>query len=98
MILGIQTALSFSLKNNLLNQSDYHSIMKHIRKAELPSELKKFFKIKDINKIISFMIKDKKNSTEKIKLILLKKIGSPIIYREFKKKHLNSFLKYELRN
>jgi len=98
VILGIQTALSFSLKNNLLNQSDYHSIMKHIRKAELPSELKKFFKIKDINKIISFMIKDKKNSTEKINLILLKKIGSPIIYREFKKKHLNSFLKYELRN
>ena len=98
VILGMQTALSFSLKNNLLLQNDYNSVINHINKTELPSEIKKFFKIKDFNKIISFMVKDKKNTTDKINLILLKKIGSPVINREFKKKQLGSFLKNELRN
>jgi len=38
-------------------------------------KIKKFFKRKEINKIISFMKKDKKNLNEKINLILIKKIG-----------------------
>jgi len=38
-------------------------------------KIKKFFKKKEINKIISFMKKDKKNLNEKINLILIKKIG-----------------------
>ena len=46
-------------------------------------KIKKFFKKKDINKIISFMKKDKKNLNEKINLILIKKIG--------KTTHPNSF-------
>ena len=60
VILGIKSALNFSLKNNLLKKNDYNSIINHISKANLPSKLKKFFKIKDLNKILSFMIKDKK--------------------------------------
>ena len=70
----------------------------HILKANLPSEIKKFFKTKDTNKILSFMLKDKKNSTNKINLILLKKIGSPITHREYKKSSLVTFIKNELRN
>ena len=38
-------------------------------------KIKKFFKKKEINKIISFMKKDKKNFNEKMNLILIKKIG-----------------------
>jgi 3-dehydroquinate synthetase len=38
-------------------------------------KINKFFKKKEINKIISFMKKDKKNLNEKINLILIKKIG-----------------------
>ena len=34
-----------------------------------------FFSKKDIKKILSFMLKDKKNKNEKINLILLKKIS-----------------------
>ena len=37
--------------------------------------IKKFFKKKELNKIINFMKKDKKNINSKINLILLKKIG-----------------------
>ena len=98
VILGMKTALSFSLKNNLLSKNDYNSIINHIAKVNLPSKIKKFFKIKDLNKILSFMLKDKKNNTNKINLVLLKRIGSPIINREYKKISLGVFLKRELRN
>ena len=37
--------------------------------------IKKIFKKNEINKIVYFMKKDKKNVDEKINLILLKKIG-----------------------
>ena len=53
---------------------------------------------KDINKILSFMSKDKKNNSQKINLILLKKIGSPIIDKKFNKNDLKFFLKKELKN
>jgi 3-dehydroquinate synthase/shikimate kinase/3-dehydroquinate synthase len=98
VILGMQSALSFSLKNNLIQKNDYYSILKHISKASLPSNINKFFNIRDLNKILSFMAKDKKNSSSNINLVLLKKIGHPIINREYKKNNLSEFLKNELRN
>ena len=98
VILGMQSALSFSLKNNLIQKSDYRSISKHILKTNLPSKIKKYFKIRDLNKILSFMAKDKKNKSNDISLVLLKKIGHPIINREYKKNNLLDFLKSELRN
>ena len=94
----MQSALSFSLKNNLIQKNDYHSILNHISKANLPSKIKKYFKITDLNKILSFMVKDKKNKSNDINLVLLKKIGQPIINREYEKKNLSDFLKSELRN
>ena len=96
VILGMKTALSFSLKNNLLLQNNYNSIINHILKVNLPSKIEKFFKIKDLNKILSFMVKDKKNNTDKINLVLLKKIGSPMINKEYTKNSLGDFLKDEL--
>ncbi len=98
VILGMQSALSFSLKNNLIKKHDYYSILRHISEVNLPSKIKKFFKIRNLNKILSFMIKDKKNNSNKINLVLLKKIGNPIINREYKKDELAKFLKNELRN
>ena len=60
--------------------------------------MKNFFKIKDLNKILSFMIKDKKNNSDKINLVLLKRIGLPVINKTYKKNSLSVFLKNELRN
>ena len=54
--------------------------------------------IKDLNKIISFMEKDKKNNSKKINLILLKKINYPIIDKFFDKSKIRTFLKKELIN
>jgi 3-dehydroquinate synthase len=98
VILGMKTALSFSLKNNLLKKDEYQSINNHITNSKLPSNIKKFFKTKDLKKIMSFMLKDKKNYSDKISLVLLKKIGSPIIDKEYNKKNLSLFLKKELSN
>ena len=98
VILGIKTALNFSLKNKILSTNDYNSIINHISKAKLPTKIEKFFKIRDLNKILSFMVKDKKNTSDKINLVLLKKIGLPIINREYKKSSLSVFLRNELRN
>ena len=44
------------------------------------------------------MLKDKKNNSDKISLVLLKKIGAPLIDREYNKKSLFLFLKNELNN
>ena len=44
------------------------------------------------------MINDKKNSTNKINLILLKKIGTPLISKKFDKEKLKIFLNKELNN
>ena len=98
VILGIITALSFSLKNNLIKQNEYNSIINHISKTNLPLKINKFLKIEDTHKILSFMLKDKKNKTNKINLILLKKIGSPITDKEYSKSNLAKFLQNELRN
>ena len=96
VILGMQTALKFSVTNKLLKLKEYELIRNHIKNSKLPMNLKEKFSIKDLNKILSFMSIDKKNQSEKVNLILLKKIGSPIINKEYKINKLKIFLKNEL--
>jgi len=98
VILGMKTALSFSLKENILSKSEYNLIVNHINNSGLPFSVKKYFSIKDLDKILSFMIKDKKNDSENINLVLLKKIGKPIFNKKYPKKKLNLFLKNFLSN
>ena len=71
VILGINLALKFSLKKRYLKKKDYESINNHINKLNLPSKIKNFFSLKDLNKILLFMTKDKKNTSNLINLILL---------------------------
>ena len=92
------TALNFSKKNKFIKNSKYIKILNHFKKSSLPSNIKKFFSLKDLNKILSFMQKDKKNVSKKINLILLKDIGSPIINSNYNISLLKSFLRKELIN
>ena len=98
VLLGMYIALSFSNKNKILKNNEYSLIVNHFEKSSLPSNIKKNFSKKDINKILSFMQKDKKNISKKINLILLKNIGSPIINNDYKINYIKSFLKKELNN
>jgi len=96
VILGIKSAAKFSLLNNILSIKEFNLIENHLDKLKLPKNANKFFSIKDLNKIFSFMKKDKKNNTNKINLVLLKKIGSPIYKLQFDEKKINLFLRKEL--
>ena len=98
VILGMTTALKFSKSNNLLPLKEFKIITNHIKSFNLPHDIKKYFSLRDIKKIVSFMSNDKKNNTNKINLILLKKIGLPLINKRFDKKKLKIFLNKELMN
>ena len=96
VILGIKTAAKFSLLNKILNVKEYELIENHLNRLNLPRDVTKFFSIKNLNKILSFMKKDKKNITNKLNLVLLKKIGSPIYTLQFDEKKISLFLRKEL--
>tara|TARA_B100001057_G_C22796242_1_gene929713 strand:+ start:416 stop:1522 length:1107 start_codon:yes stop_codon:yes gene_type:complete len=98
VLLGISTALNFSYKKKLLNQNNYDSIINHLKVTGLPFNVKKYFSKKDIIKIVRFMTKDKKNYSSKINLILLKKIGTPIINNEYNKTEIKLFFNKLLAN
>ena len=75
VLLGMMMASQLSYQKKLLSLRDLTLIKKHYLSLNLPMKINKFFKKTEINKIISFMKKDKKNLNEKINLILIKKIG-----------------------
>ena len=98
VILGIKSAIKFSLNQKLIKKVEYHSIISHINKLKLPLNIKEYFSLNNSNKILSFMIKDKKNNTDKINLILLKKIGSAHINNHYETRKIKNFLRQELVN
>ena len=61
-------------------------------------EIKKEFLKKNINQILSFMKKDKKNNNNKINLVLLNKIGKATYNYQFKVPIIYKFLNEELIN
>ena len=95
VLYGILSAAKFSTKLNFLNTYDYKLIVSHLSRLGFVN-LNKIFKKKNLNKIISFMISDKKNDTKKINLITLKKIGKVNTSNQFDiikvKKFINSIL------
>tara|TARA_B110000967_G_scaffold185680_1_gene206180 strand:+ start:1737 stop:2843 length:1107 start_codon:yes stop_codon:yes gene_type:complete len=96
VILGVKTAAKFSLVNKIMHLQDFILIENHLKKLNLPRNINKFFSKKDLKHILFFMKKDKKNTTKKINLVLLKKIGSPIYRLDFNEDKINIFLKKEL--
>ena len=73
-------------------QEDYDQIITHLKKLNY-CNLNKYFKIKDISKIVFYMKQDKKNKDSKINLILLKSISKPLLDKSFKETEIRSFLK-----
>ena len=98
VILGIISSAKFSFENNILNKKDYNKIINHINYLKFPSHLKYYFKKKHINRIIKYMKSDKKNSSSKINLILIKKIGKVILDSTFNELVIKKFLVKELIN
>ena len=82
----------------LIKKKDFDLIEKHLQKSEIRIQLNKFFANKDVDKIVNFMKTDKKNTSKKINLVLLKKISKPIYNINFDHIKLKAFLRRELNN
>ena len=98
VLLGMYCAAHFAYKKKILKKNDYEKIINHYKKLNLPMNLKRFFSIKDINKILSFMRKDKKNKNNKINLVLLNRIGKARYNCQFKESQIKKFFHQQLTN
>ena len=94
VLLGMMVASEFSNKKKLLSDKDLFLIKKHYENLKLINNIKKIFKRNEVEKIVHFMKKDKKNISEKVNLILLKKIGKTTKPNEIsiKDKEIKKFL------
>ena len=98
VLLGINSAINFSLMNKTLQIKDYKLIKNHLINLNLPNKINKYFSKKNINKILSYMHKDKKNKNRKINLVMINKIGKVNYNSYFENKVIRKFLNIELSN
>ena len=98
VILGMKSAFEFSHNKKLINTKELDSAIRHLNNSHFPISIKNYFTKNKINQIISFMMRDKKNNSKNIKLMLIKKIGGPIIEKEFSGLTIKLFLKKKLIN
>jgi len=73
-------------------------IKKEIERAEKEIKTLKLSSKKNINKILSYMHKDKKNKNRKINLVMINKIGKVNYNSYFENKVIRKFLNIELSN
>ena len=98
VLLGINSAINFSLMNKTLQINDYNLIKNHLINLNLPNKINKYFSKKNISKILSYMHKDKKNKNRKINLVMINKIGKVNYNSYFENKIIKKFLNIELSN
>ncbi len=98
VILGMKSALEFSHNKKLINNKEFYSAIKHLNNSHFPISIKSYFSIKKVDSIVSFMMRDKKNNSKNIKLMLIKKIGGPITEKEFPSVNIKLFLRKLLIN
>ena len=98
VILGIKSAFNFSLEKKIFKKKEFDLINNHLNKPDFPQSIKGYFSLRDQNKIVSYMLRDKKNNSDKIKLMLIKKIGGPVVEKEFSQQTIKKFLRKSLIN
>ena len=98
VLLGMCSALKFSNESKYLKEHEYNRIIKHLQNSKINLSLKNYFSLKDLSRILLYMTKDKKNNSNKINLILLKKIGFIITNKEYTNNIIKLFLRKELVN
>ena len=94
VLLGMMLACELSNIKKQLTFKELLLIKKHYFDLKLPMSINKIFKKNEIDKIVYFMKKDKKNIDEKINLILLNKIGKTANLKKFSltSKEMKKFL------
>ena len=95
VLYGILSATKLSKTLKQINNKDYKLIITHLIKLNF-SNLKKFFSLRDLDKIINFMISDKKNTSKKINFITIKGIGKVNIKNQISIQFIKKFLTSQL--
>tara|TARA_B100001121_G_scaffold79959_1_gene70893 strand:- start:366 stop:1463 length:1098 start_codon:yes stop_codon:yes gene_type:complete len=95
VLYGILSATKLSKKLKILNDKDYQLILSHLYSLDFKN-LSKYFKIKDLSRIVNFMLSDKKNISKKINFITLRKIGNVNINIYLSPSRVRQFIKSEL--
>ncbi len=95
VLYGIFSATKFSKKHIKLNNIDYELILSHLYKLDFIN-FNKIFKKKHLVKIINFMSSDKKNTSNNINIITIKKIGSVDIHNQYRISEIKKFFQSEL--
>jgi len=88
VLLGMICAIRFSFKK----KKELELIQNHYSSLGLPYKIKKFFRRKDIAKLIKFMKSDKKNYDKNIKLILINQIGKAAKPKNYSENKIKEFL------
>lgn len=86
--IGMALAAKISNKLNLITIQEYKDLISHLKKVKLPYSDKR---IKD-DSLYNLMLSDKKNSNDKINLILLKRIGKGYFKRGLDKREIKKLL------
>ena len=98
VLLGMFCASNFAKQKKIINKNEFNKIIAHYKKLKFSFKIEKYYSKKNINKILSFMKKDKKNNNNKINLVLLKKIGQGKYNCEFNISEIKKFFIKELIN
>ncbi len=75
VLIGMLLATKLSVRKKICSNLTLKQIKEIYKVNSLPSALHKHFPKKDFNKIVNYMVNDKKNNDDKINLILLRRIG-----------------------
>ena len=95
VLYGILSATKLSKKLKILKKDDCELILSHLSKLNF-IDLKKFFKKRDASKIVRFMITDKKNTSNKINFVTLKRIGKVSVDIQLNTYKVKGFVELEL--
>ena len=98
VIIGMMAASTISHKKNFLKNQELQAIKDLYQELGLNDSFKSYIQNNQLNNFFKIMKKDKKNNSNKINLILLKKIGKAFIYKTTLEKTLMPFVKNELKN
>ena len=95
VLYGILSAAKLSKKLKMLKKNEFQLIISHLSKLNF-TDLSRFFSKKHLNKIVNFMLTDKKNFSKSINIITLNKIGSANTKKQFKSFKIKKFISSEL--
>ncbi len=98
IIIGMRIACKISHQLGFLTKEEVGVVNNIYKNLNLNASIKPYIKSNQISRFIEIMKKDKKNNSNHINLILLKKIGKAFIYKTQVEKTYLPILKEEIRN